>query len=186
MHEGTTYGQLRPAISICFLTDPLFKKVEFGHLRFALHDDTHSLPFGDQIQLHLIQLSKYDMSTANLADADAFERWVYFLKESQNRDPDELRQLLPDAAFCKATEILEMIAKSPELRLIYDDRAKEAKDRFSELKDAEERGKIIGQIQFAQRLLDEQVTADSDLRLMETNQLTCKLADLEARLRNRD
>ena len=185
MNEGTTYGELRPAISICFLTEPLFKEVEFGHLRFALHDAVHSLTFGDQIQLHLIQLSKYHVEVADLADADAFERWVYFLTESQNRDADELRQLLPDAAFYKATEILEMIAKSPELRLIYDDRAKEAKDRFSELEDAKTQGKLIGQIQFAQRMLGKNVAADSELGSFEISNLRRILADLESQFPNR-
>ncbi|WP_182865205.1 Rpn family recombination-promoting nuclease/putative transposase [Stieleria mannarensis] len=185
MNEGTTYGELRPAISICFMTEPLFKEVKFGHLRFALHDAAHSLTFGDQIQLHLIQLSKYHVDVADLADADAFERWVYFLTESQNRDPDELRQLLPDAAFCKATEILEMIAKSPELRLIYDDRAKEAKDRFSELEDAKTQGKLIGQIQFAQRMLGKNVAADSELGSCEISNLRRILADLESQFPNR-
>lgn len=168
MNEGTTYGELRPAISICFLTEPIFKEVKFGHLQFALHDAAHSQAFGDQIQLHLIQLSKYHVDVADLVDADAFKRWVYFLTESQNREPDELKELLRDAAFTKATDILEMIAKSPELRLIYDDRAKEAKDRFSELKDAKARGKLIGQVQTLQevvgdRVADESTLADQDI-----------------------
>ncbi|MCA9136005.1 MAG: Rpn family recombination-promoting nuclease/putative transposase [Planctomycetales bacterium] len=181
MNEGTTYGELRPAISICFLTEPLFKEVEFGHLLFALHDAAHSLSFGDQIQLHLIQLSKYHLDVADLADANAFERWVYFLTESQNRDPDELRQLLPDAAFYKATEILEMIAKSPELRLIYDDRAKEAKDRFSEIRDAEARAKLVGQIQVLQRILGDSQLTDESLAEKDLASLTKLASDLESR-----
>jgi predicted transposase/invertase (TIGR01784 family) len=183
MNEGTTYGELRPAISISFLTDPLFREVDFGHLRFSLFDAAHSLEFGDQIQLHLIQLSKYHLDDADLADADAFERWVYFLTESQNRDPDELRQLLPDAAFCKATEILEMIAKSPELRLIYDDRAKEAKDRFSEIKDAETRAKLVGQIQVLQRLLGEPESTEGALAEMELASLSQLATDLEGQFK---
>ncbi|MCA9135743.1 MAG: Rpn family recombination-promoting nuclease/putative transposase [Planctomycetales bacterium] len=189
MNEGTTYGQLRPAISICFLTDPLFKEVEFGHLRFALHDAAHSLTFGDQIQLHLIQLSKYHLDVADLADANAFERWVYFLTESQNREPDELRLLLPDAAFYKATEILEMIAKSPELRLIYDDRAKEAKDRFSEIKDAEakgaERGKLIGRIQTLQEVVGDPVVDESDLADHDLESLRQIVSELRLRFGKR-
>lgn len=181
MNEDTSCGELRPAISICFLTEPLFQEVEFGHLCFALHDAAHALDFGDQIQLHLIQLSKYHLEVTDLADA--FERWVYFLTESQNRDPDELRKLLPDVAFCKATEILEMIAKSPELRLIYDDRAKEAKDRFSDLKDARtqglseglaegrDQGKLIGQIQAFLLLLGEEQLSDERLAEMDPEAL---------------
>ena len=64
-----------------------------------------------------------------------------------------------------------MIAKSPELRLIYDDRAKEAKDRFSEIKDAEakgreegiERGKLVGRVQTLQEVVGDPVTDESTL-----------------------
>lgn len=182
MNEGTSYGELRPAISICFLTEPLFQEVEFGHLRFSLYDAAHSLDFGDQIQLHLIQLSKYHVMEADLVDADAFERWIYFLTESQNRDPDELRQLLPDATFSKATGILEMIAKSPELRLIYDDRAKEAKDRYSELKDAEARGKLIGRIQTLQELVSDTISDDATLSSQTSESLEKMIRELKLRL----
>ena len=181
MNEGTTYGELRPAISICFVTEPLFREVEFGHLRFSLYDAAHSLDFGDQIQLHLIQLSKYHVMEADLVAADAFERWIYFLTESQNRDPDELRQLLPDATFSKATGILEMIAKSPELRLIYDDRAKEAKDRFSEIRDAEVRANIIGRIQLLQELLGEAPFTKEDLSSHEQTELVRICSQLKSR-----
>lgn len=182
MNEGTTYGELRPAISVCFLTESLFRDVEFGHLRFSLYDAAHSLDFGNQIQLHLIQLSKYHVGAADLACADAFERWVYFLTESQNRDPDELRQLLPDATFSKATGILEMIANSPELRLIYDDRAKEAKDRYSEIRDAEARAKLVGQIQVLQRILGDSQLTDESLAEKDLSALTKLASDLESRV----
>lgn len=104
MNEGTSYGELRPAISICFLTEPLFREVEFGHLRFSLYDAAHSLDFGDQIQLHLIQLSKYHVREADLVDADAFERWIYFLTESQNRDPDNFANYFPMPPLARPQE----------------------------------------------------------------------------------
>lgn len=186
MNEGTTYGELRPAISICFLTEPLFREVDFGHLRFSLHDAAHSLDFGDQIQLHLIQLSKYHVEEVDLAGADAFERWVYFLTESQNRDAAELRKLLTDAMFNKATGILEMIAKSPELRLIYDDRAKEAKDRYSEVRDAEAKGELVGEIRGIQRALRLSQTDRTVLMELSINALSKILNDLNAQIESEE
>ena len=199
MTDGTSYGELRPAISICFLTEPLFRELELGHLRFALHDAVHSVAFGDQIQLHLVQLSNYDFSRDELPSADAFSRWVYFLTRSQNCEPHELRELLTDDAFTKATGILEMIAKSPELRLLYDDRAKEAKDRYSEIKDAKAQGRaegraeghtegqrngmLIGQIQVFARLLGKSIT---ELESKSTDELAKLLADLERQFEERD
>lgn len=193
MTDGTSYGELRPVISVCFLTEPLFRDVEFGHLRFSLYDAAHSLACGDQIQLHLVQLSKYDLSAEDLADTDAFSRWVYFLTKSQNYEADQLRELLRDEPFAKATRILEMIAKSPELRLLYDDRAKEAKDRYSEIKDAEKRGEargeakgeLRGQIQMLQRFLKVPASSLEDLATMPMEELKSLLADLERRFKER-
>ncbi|MCA9139427.1 MAG: hypothetical protein KDB00_21780 [Planctomycetales bacterium] len=49
----------------------------------------------------------------------------------------------PDATFNMATAILETIAKSSERRLIDDDRAKEAKDRYSESLPAGQAGERV-------------------------------------------
>ena len=76
-----------------------------------------------------------------------------------------------------------MIAKSPELRLIYDDRAKEAKDRFSEIKDAETRAKLVGQIQVLQRLLGEPESTEGALAEMELASLSQLATDLEGQFK---
>jgi predicted transposase/invertase (TIGR01784 family) len=45
MREGGSYGELRPAISVCFLNDPLFKAVNAGHLSFSLCDPLHGVTY---------------------------------------------------------------------------------------------------------------------------------------------
>ncbi|KAA1257761.1 PD-(D/E)XK nuclease family transposase [Rubripirellula obstinata] len=194
MREGDSYASLQPAISICFLTESLFDQSPAGHFRFSLCDPVNSVSLGDQVQVHIVELAKYNLSDAMLGDADWLEKWVYFMKESANRDAEELRRLLPSPTFQKATGILEMIARDDELRYRYADRAKEAKDRFSFLKDArdaamakgleqgEARGKLIGRIQLTQRLLKMPAADDASLKVMETKELETLASDLETRL----
>ena len=74
----------------------------------------------------------------------SFSLWAFFFANAHRFDGDQLRRLLPEPVYQKATEILEMIAREPELRLIYDDRAKEEKDKFSFVKDALRRRRKSG------------------------------------------
>jgi len=205
MREKSAYSDLRPAISICFLTESLFPEVSAGHLHFSLVDTEHSVSLGDQLQVHLIELPKYDILEEGLSEAEALESWIFFFTDAEKRDAEELRRLLPGAAFQKATGVLEMISHSPELRLIYDDREKEAKDNFSIVKDAraegkieglvegelkgrvegEAKGKLIGRIQLLEQLLTLPETGEAALSGMDESKLTNLASDLQQRLQNR-
>ena len=165
LREGDGYGDLRPAISICFLTETIFREVSAGHLRFVLYDQAHAVAFGDQLQLHVVELPKYNFEDESIGQAEKLEQWVFFLDRADAYDAESLQRLLPDSAFQKATGVLEMISRSPELRLLYDDRTKAELDQFSALKEAraegeargrtegEARGKLVGRISVLQQLL---------------------------------
>jgi len=144
LSEGQGYGDLCPAISICFLTQTLFPQPVGGHSRFMLFDRGNDVLLTDQLQLHFVELPKYNSEEASLGRAADFERWVFFLGRAAEYDPDSLVRLLPEPAFHKATGVLEMISRSPNLRILYDDEAKAELDRFSALKGAREEGEAIG------------------------------------------
>jgi len=201
MLEKSAYSDLRPAISICFLTESLFPEVSEGHLHFSLVDTANSVSLGDQLQVHLIELPKYDILEERLGEAAALESWIFFFTDAAKRNAEELRRLLPGAAFQKATGVLEMIQQSPELRLIYDDRAKEAKDKFSLTIDAraeglaegkieglaegESKGKLIGRIQLLEQLLTLPKTEEATLSGMAESKLASLASDLQQRLQTR-
>jgi len=152
---------------------------------------------GDQLQVHLIELPKYDIIDKGLSEAEALERWVFFFMAAEDCDAAELRRLLPGAAYQKATKVLEMISHSPDLRLIYDDRAKEAKDKFSIVKDAraeglaegeargESKGKLIGRIQLLEQLLTLPETEEAALSAMDETKLASLASDLQQQLQSR-
>ncbi len=197
MMKGDSYGSLRPAISICFLTEPLFPEVSAGHLHFSLYDSSHQVSFGDQIQVHLIELSKYDVEEEDLSEAAWLEKWVYFLTKSEESNAEDLRHLLPDLAFQKATEVLEMIIEDPKLRMMYEDRVKEAKDKSSFIQDARAEGeargkaegraegKLVGQVQASERFLGLAVTDDAVLSAMKPEALARLASDLEQQFKGK-
>ena len=213
MEEGKSYGDLRPAISICFLTKSLFSDVSAGHLCFSLYDQVNSVSFGDQIQVHLIELSKYHVEEEDLSEAAWLEKWVYFFTDSERRDAKDLRRLLPDPAFQKATKVLEMITDDPELRVMYEDRLKEARDKSSLVQDAlaegerrgerrgeargeargkaegraegEAKGKLVGQVQASERFLGLAVTDDAVLSAMKLEVLARLASDLEQQFKGK-
>ena len=187
MRDGMSYADIRPAICICLLTRELFPRatVAAGHTRFVLHDAEHELEFGDQLQVHIVELPKYDTQVGSVTRATALEQWVFFLENAEQCDAETLRQLLPGPAFSKATGVLEMVSRSGELRIAHDDRAKAELDQFSALKDAKAEGVLIGQIELLQNLLGDTVTERSMLDAMPADQLTRTVAELQQRLHAR-
>jgi predicted transposase/invertase (TIGR01784 family) len=192
--EGEGYDDLRPAISICFLTETLFRDVVAGHLRFELHDPLHQVSLGDQLQLHFVELPKYDLDDESIGQADLLKQWVFFLDRADDYDAKSLQRLLPDSAFQKATGVLEVISRSPELRLLYDDRAKAELDQFSALKGARDEGRqegrqegqLIGRIRLLQQLLGDVETDAPTLSSFGVSKLERMASDLEQRLNDRN
>lgn len=195
--EGQGYTSLRPAISICFLTQPLFPDISSGQLKFSLYDMQHQLQFGDQLEIHLVELSKYNMGTDELNEASPLERWAFFMNRAADLEADELRRLLNSQQHHQATGVLEMITRNPELRLAYDDRAKEAQDkvalridslvegRAEGLAEGKARGTLIGQIKLLNQFLATTSPSDQELDQMELNELESLADALKTRLLDR-
>jgi len=78
-----------------------------------------------------------------------------------------------------------MIARSPNLRVLYDDQAKAELDRLSELKGAREEGEAIGRINLLEELLGLPATDESDLADRTLPELQALVDDLRGRLSKR-
>jgi flagellar biosynthesis/type III secretory pathway protein FliH len=69
---------------------------------------------------------------------------IHASREAEDLEADELRRLLPQPEFAKATGIVEMIAKTPEERQQYEARRKAALDLRSFVADARKEGLAEG------------------------------------------
>lgn len=134
--EGKSYTALRPAIVICVLTKALFPDDRL-HLDFRLRDTTGQV-LSDDLQVHLLQLSKLEATAQNIAGLNQIEQWAYFMLNADRLSIDDILRMFHDQEFAEAAEVLEMISKTPEERMQYNARLKFQMDEAARLEQVEQ------------------------------------------------
>ena len=154
------------------------------------------------IEVHTVELAKYNLDEATISAAPAITQWAFFFLRADRYEASRLRELLPGEAFQRAITVLETIAAKTEDRQMYDQREKALRDhqwmiegareqgreqgREEGLEAGLERGALIGKIQLLQQLLSEGPSTAADLRQQTLDELNSLLTDLQQRLRSRD
>ncbi len=133
LREGDDYFELHPSIGICILDAIMFRDIQAFHLDFRLVNPTFSLTLTDCLQIHLLELPKYQVPADNEPVTDPIQQWAYFFSRAQDSTPEELIQKLPDPVFHEATGILEMISRDPDQRILYHFRRKAELDAKARL-----------------------------------------------------
>jgi len=143
-HEGQDYLELKPTISISFLDHVLFPKAPGYHLRFRLLDESHTVHFTDDIDLHIFELPKFTKTATELvSDLDI---WLYFLRHAGMMDTDALPAAMRQQPLVmQALEELKMLAQTDQERERYEARRKAQLDHNTGLKVARLEGLEIGQ-----------------------------------------
>ena len=194
MREGDRYQDLMPSIGICVLQASLFPESPHLHLDFQMRerrDIDHLL--SDSRQIHLLELPKYTLPSDNEEITNPIEQWAYFFQRADGLTRKQLTDRLSDSAFIEAAGVLEMIARDPKERALYEARLKLQRDEQSRLDAAEERGEVRGEtrghahgrIQLLQQLLGQTESNIEELRLLSLNDLASMERDLQDQLRNR-
>ena len=208
LSEGESYASLRPAISICVLERPLLADTSNLHSDFRLRS-TDGRTFTDDLQIHLVELSKSQANEHNMKQVSALEQWSYFLRNADRYSASELRNILAEPAFEEAIGVLEMIARNPEQRLAYDTRLKFQRDEAARLEFARSEGiqegrqagrqegeqigrekgrsegESIGKIQLLEELLGIPQTNLQEFEKLNAPELIARLEDLQSQLRKR-
>ena len=191
---GDDYAALAPAITICFLKEILFREASAPHLQFTLYDGQHQVELTDRLQVHTIELPKYNFEGVSPASAAGLAQWAFFFSRAADLEADELKRLLPQPEFVKATGVVEMIAQTPQERLQYEARRKAELDFRSFVADARREGHeegreqghklgLVEQVQLLQELLHESVATTADLMAQDNDALAQLCAELRGRLR---
>jgi flagellar biosynthesis/type III secretory pathway protein FliH len=123
----------------------LFPEVAAPHLRFQLADCQHGVRFAEALQIHTLELPKYNFDVPSLATADRLTQWAFLLDQAGQYEADELRRLLPFPVFHQAIEIMETIAHTPEERQLYESRRKAEMDYRAGLDEALAIGRAEGE-----------------------------------------
>ena len=71
----------------------------------------HARVLDDTVELHTVELPKYNVDERSLAGASEIEAWVFFLLHADRYDAEQLRVLLPEAPFQQAILAAEAIAR---------------------------------------------------------------------------
>lgn len=146
------------------------------------------------VEVHTLELLKYNLQKGEIHRASKIEQWVFFLLYAHEYDADELRAMLSDDEFQPAINELEVISKKTKDRIMYDQREKAQRDYEWALKGAKTEGReegrvegrLVGKIQVLQELLGEEVSTDEALLNRPMDELNSVLSQLQIRLRLRD
>ena len=198
--EGTQYRNLKSAVVICVLSKPLFPLQPDLHSDFRLRDKSGQI-LTDDLQVHLLELTKLKVTRQNLSEATPLERWAYFLLNAPKMTPEEIRKLFPDPEFVEAAEILEMISQTPEKMHEYSARMKLRLDEAARLDYAREegiekgreegreegleKGRLLGEIRILQEFLGLEQPTNDELSSYSVSRLTVLSQRLRKKLSRR-
>ena len=212
VREGDRYHELVPAIVICVLDKPLFKEIPHLHSDFRLRDESGNV-LTDDLQVHLLELTKLAVTRENLLKATVEQQWAYFLLNADKLTMEEIRELFPESEFVEAAGVLEVIKNTPEQMDHYISRLKYQLDEVSRLestrlealqegelkgrdeglkaglkeglKEGEKRGELIGRIKTFQELLGVTEPGNDQLSEFDFGQLAELCEQLRLQLRSR-
>ncbi len=204
LRAGQGYSDLKATYSICLLMRNLWDDDQLHH-QFRLVDRESGRVLEESIEIHTVELAKYNGALSDVRSASVLEQWAYWIKNSSEHTVEELQELLPGLEFLRATGELNAIREITEEKQMYDAREKASLDIQSNLIDAREegrqegieigeqrgeqrgdqRGKLKASIQIYEGLLGDSVTSESILSSRSTEELESMVASLQKRLRDR-
>lgn len=126
LRRGDSYLQMRPSSVVVWLAEPLFSELDQFHSIFELRERATHLRYGDDLTLHVLQLSRLRKKTPDGTQpfvdryAQLAELWGRFLSAKTRLDFVELRAQNPIMA--QAVDALEELSTDPDARWLADKR----------------------------------------------------------------
>ena len=204
LKSGEKYEALNPVYSIWLVNGILWPDATRVHHTFRLADKESGRVLRETLEIHTLELGRYNLREADLRSASTLDCWLYWLLHAHEYEPAALFELLPQPAIREATETLARIAEITEDKAMYDAREKAIRDRKWELnaafREGEREGEIKGEIkgevkgetkvrietiQSLQGILCVPVSEEQELRTLTLEQLQALTSSLQEKLRNR-
>lgn len=137
--KGQKYGKLKKVYSINFLKQPVWDSHSDYLSTFRVLEKDRIFPLTDDLEIHIIELSKFLKSAENLkTDLDA---WFYLLKEASNLTGESMKTLeKKNKSVKRAISELKTLSRTAKSREIYESRRKAEHDYISGISDAFEKG----------------------------------------------
>lgn len=117
--RGGNYEHVRPSIVVVWLAEPLFPALDQFHSVFELRERRTQIRYGEELTLHLLQLSKlpaFQASSATSHYEELTTLWGRFLSAKSRLEFQRLK--VQDPIMSQAVDALEDLSRDPEaLRL---------------------------------------------------------------------
>jgi len=185
--RGQEYHEVRPVFTICFLDGLLWRESPSGHHRFNLHSPGTGKLLAGILEVHVLELPRYNIREEDLASLTQVARWIYWLRHAQDYGAKELRVLFPGPGFQRAIDVVEGIAMKTEDRALYESRLKAERDKQwlinSALADGLEKGDLLGRIRQGRSLLGQPPLAEGEWHDKSLEELREWADRMEAELR---
>ncbi|MEX1369429.1 MAG: Rpn family recombination-promoting nuclease/putative transposase [Nannocystaceae bacterium] len=140
--RGDDYHLLTPTIVIVWLVEPLFPALDRLHSIFELRErHTHTL-FGDQLAIHVLQLSSLTPTHAT-GYTGRVERWGRFL--TARNDAELLRLASEDPIMTTAKDTLDDLSQDPAAHRLARERSDAKKLYRLDLLASEAKGEARGE-----------------------------------------
>ena len=99
LSQGGNYALASPAISICLLNHVLFQESSQAHHRFQMQDRASGRRLDNAIEVHTVELTKYNLDEETISEGSKLEQWAFLLLLAQDYDASTLKRLLPGIEF---------------------------------------------------------------------------------------
>lgn len=142
LKAGDDYAKLHPVYSICLVNGILWKDAEKVQHAFRLADLDSGRILDKTIEIHTLELGRYNLTEADLATASMRDRWLYWFLHAHEYEPEALLKLFPEAAMQLATQTITKIAEITVDKTMYDSREKAMRDRQWSLNQAHREGEL--------------------------------------------
>ena len=204
LRSGEDYANLKPAFSICLIDGILWTDSKKVHHKFQFTDGESNRTLAGTLEIHTLELGRYNRTESELAKATLLDCWLYWLLHAHEYESDELLRLFPQDAICMATKTINRIAQKTEDKNMYDAREKAIRDQQWALNSSFREGKLEGKlegkiegkiegklegeirlIQTLQEILEESVEPATKFQAMSSDELQAITAELRARIAKR-
>lgn len=148
LEEGQRYRQLKKCVTINILNYAFLPNDRY-HSVFHLSEDHSNIPLSNDIEIHIMELSKLDEQKIPIEGG--LVNWLLFLKGVSKSNWEVLTMNEP--VLRKAMDTLEFLSQDAEARRLYEMRQKFLHDEASMIAGAREEGEQKRAVEVAKKLL---------------------------------
>ncbi len=159
--EGGNYSELKKCVTINILNYSFLPNDRY-HNVFHLREDHTLIPLIDDIEVHVMELSKLEEYEVPMGGG--LVNWLLFLRGVEQTNWEALT--VNEPMLKKAMDTLEFLSQDTQTRMEYDARLKFLRDEASRVEGAKAEGVAIGEAKGKEEMARELLTLGVDVSVI--------------------